>query len=238
MTDKLTEPLAADADSDPSAHDVEELRVQLTHAREGLVKSERMGQASVERERLLRNELQHRVRNTLALVRSVFSRTVNAGGSLSEVADHFHGRLDVLSRYENVATSGLESDLHSMIWDELRAFEFDERIQVEGPELAIPQDLGFPLGLAIHELTTNSIKFGALSGSAEEVRLHITWEQVRGVVTLYWKEAGVAILAAAPMRRGFGREFLEEALPYQLGATTRFELRPGGVFCSITVPFA
>jgi hypothetical protein len=56
------------------------------------------------------------------------------------------------------------------------------------------------------------------------------------LVTIRWAEHGVAVVTAAPLRRGFGREYIEQALPYQSGATTSFELRAGGIVCSIKMP--
>lgn len=195
-------------------------------------------EASEARERILQDELQHRVRNMLAVVRSIFTRTVEAGGTIDEVADHFKGRLDAVSRYQfasAVDPSGT-IDLDMMIWDELRVFEFDTRVVVNGPEARIHYDVAVALGLALHELTTNSIKFGALTDTARGATVNVQWSLADDELTLIWEETGVSIVAPAPLPSGFGREFLESALPYQIDATTLFELRPGGIRCSITIP--
>ncbi|MDF0488433.1 sensor histidine kinase [Sphingomonas sp. H39-1-10] len=216
----------------------EALRAELKAAREQLDCATRSLAASEARERLLQNELQHRVRNMLAVVRSIFARTVEAGGALEDVADHFKGRLDAVSRYQFASAIDPRGtiDLDMMIWDELRVFEFDPRVAAAGPEARVPYDIAVVLGLAFHELATNSIKFGALADTARGATVHIRWELSQGELSLTWEETGVSIVMPAPVPRGFGREFIEAALPYQIGATTAFELRPGGIRCTITVP--
>lgn len=197
-------------------------------------------QASRDREAVLRGELQHRVRNTLAIVRSIFSRTVEAGGSLEHVADHFRGRLEAIARHQFFpsAEPHATTDFEQLVRDELFAFRFgdDDRIEVEGPETRLALDAARLLGLAVHELVTNSLKFGALSIESGRARIAATWSVSKRGLRFEWSESGVPALVAKPARRGFGREFIEQALPYQLDATTLFELRPGGLFCEIEFP--
>jgi two-component sensor histidine kinase len=210
---------------------------ELDALRERLEWLEQDRAQSVERENILRDELQHRVRNMLAIIRSIFSRTVEAGQSLDDMRDHFRGRLDALARYQVARATNPQgtSYLEDMVRDELQSFEFDERIEIEGRELAVANNVAQLLSLAIHELATNSIKFGALSSADRPTRLRIHWVSTDGSLVLHWEESGVAILSSAPARSGFGREFIERALPYQLAATTSFELKPGGVSCTIAV---
>jgi two-component sensor histidine kinase len=192
-----------------------------------------------DREFLLRGELQHRVRNMLAIIRSIFSRTVDSGGSLEDVADHFRGRLDAVAQLQSLYAmqAPAAADFEQMIRDELQPFQFgdDPRISINGPDIRLDLDVAQLMGLALHELTTNSIKFGALSGDNES-GLAIRWSSTGQMMRFEWLETGVPVIAPAPLHRGFGREFIEQALPYQLGATTSFVLRPGGVFCSIALP--
>jgi two-component sensor histidine kinase len=212
----------------------------LTETRLALEIAQRELREERERLVLLRGELQHRVRNVLAVVRSIFSRSVAAGGASEEMADHFRGRLDVLARYQLTRTfePGGSVDFETMVCDELQAAlsASDSRIAVEGPAVRLWYDAAQLIGLAIHELATNSIKFGVLSSSADRARLSIRWRVTGDIMTITWRETGVAILALAPIRTGFGREFVEEALPYQLGAVTRFDLGPGQFSCTIALP--
>ena len=129
-------------------------------------------------------------------------------------------------------------NLEQIVRDELQNFQFgeDPAIGIAGPEVGLDNRLAFPMSLAIHELATNSIKFGVLSTPTQRGHLDISWDLLDGWLRFEWSERGVPILASAPLKRGFRREFLEQALPYQVQAETIFELKPGGVFCSIAVP--
>lgn len=189
------------------------------------------------REAALRSELEHRVRNSLAITRSVFLRTMDNAETVEHARDHFVGRLDALSRYNGrLAISGeLRFDLETMIWDELlsMALGSDKRIEVSGPEVRLQQRVAGLIGLALHELATNSVKFGVLGDASSGGRLHVGWQMPGQLVRLEWRESGVPIVASAPIGSGFGRDFIENALPYQLDADTHFEFIPGGVICRI-----
>lgn len=201
---------------------------------------ERWHTGSLERERALRGEVQRQVRNNLALVRSIFARSVAAGGSLEEIVEHFQGRLDVLARYQLSRAQEQDDtvDLETMVRDELLNFQSsaDARVTVAGPELRLNHDAALAMGLALHELTSNSIKFGILSSTDPRAWLRIGWRLAGARLRILWEEGGVAILASAPLRIGFGREFIEQALPYQLGAETSFRFRPGGLSCAVDLP--
>ena len=100
----------------------------------------------------------------------------------------------------------------------------------------------FALGL--HELATNAVKYGALS--RPEGRLLVRWSLVNGPtgdwrLRVEWHESGVPVSSpsdGSPLRQGYGRELIERALPYQLGAETSYELTPEGVRCTITLPIS
>ncbi len=182
-----------------------------------------------------------RVRNMLAIIRSVFERTVATGTSLEDVAQHFTGRLDALARRQSWAAVGEGSvELEDVIRDELLTVRGVEgpRLVLEGPSAPLDLRQAELIGLAVHELVTNSIKFGALGGDGG---VSIEWSVSDGPprsVTLRWTETGVAVVGPAPMRSGFGREFIEQALPYQLHAETQFDILPGGICCMIIFPLA
>jgi len=196
-----------------------------------------------ERQQLLVAELQHRVRNILTVVRSVFGRTAEAGGPLEEVADHFRGRLDSLARTQVIVTQSATGlvDLENLIRDELLSVgAFDgPSLVIEGPEVALSPKAAEAMGLAIHELTTNALKYGALrvAGASLQIRWILNMDDggARRLV-LTWTEMGVPAIPLEPRRKGFGSELITEALPYQLGAETTLEFRGGGVRCSMSVP--
>ena len=193
--------------------------------------------AARQRETALCNELEHRVRNAMAITRSVFLRTMDNTDTVEDARDHFVGRLDALARYNARLTIGDQPrfDLETMIWDELlsMALGSDERIEVTGPEVLLQQRAAGLIGLALHELATNSVKFGVLGEPSSGGRLHVRWENRDRLVQLEWVESGVPIVASAPIANGFGRDFIENALPYQLNAETSFEFVPGGLICRI-----
>jgi two-component sensor histidine kinase len=105
--------------------------------------------------------------------------------------------------------------------------------------VALNAKLGETLGLVFHELTTNALKYGALKVSSG--CLNISWkldmdQGQPSTLHLCWSEEGVPAISVTPSRKGFGRELIEEALPYQLGADTRLEFRSGGLRWSISLP--
>ena len=92
--------------------------------------------------------------------------------------------------------------------------------------------------MALHELATNAVKYGALRQRSGTLK--VMWdlrENDRGrLVQLEWRETGVSLPTDAPVRRGYGRELIERALPYQLDAVTNFEIAADGVRCSVELP--
>lgn len=195
------------------------------------------------RQQVLVAELQHRVRNILTVIRSVFGRTAETGGDLEEIADHFRGRLDALARTQVIATADAqgEADLENLVRDELLSVGVSDgaAVRIEGPEVRLSSKAAESMGLALHELTTNALKYGALKTPGG--KLDITWSVNPGYggarrVDLTWTEQGVPAIPFRPSRQGFGRELIEEALPYRLGAETKLEFRGGGVRCHISLP--
>lgn len=209
-----------------------------------------------ERERALLAELQHRTRNLLGVVRSLADRTIAGSASLEDFRGRFRDRLGALAR-----VNGLLSRL-----EEGRRITFDQLLQAElsahglvdaegkGPQVRLGGPRGIrlrsatvqTLALGLHELATNALKHGALS--RPEGRLAVAWALVPGPsgerrLRVDWRESGLAPLDGpeegnvTPMRRrGYGRELIERALPYQLQAETSYDLAPDGVRCTITLP--
>ena len=193
-------------------------------------------------QRLLMAELQHRVKNILAVVRSIFARSVAGDDEPDSGAHHFRGRLDSLARTQNVLARTPEGgiDLEEMVCDELTSHgaQPGEQINIVGPPIRLRQKAAEALGLAIHELATNASKYGALATGSG--RIAVTWRLYdRGAgprLAFKWVETGVKLIDPSPSRIGFGRELIEQGLPYQLGATTALEFASGGVRCAIELP--
>jgi PAS domain S-box-containing protein len=187
-------------------------------------------------------ELQHRVRNTLAVVRSIARRTAETSDSVEEMASHLQGRLDAFSRVQAVVTRNPEAGvgLGSLIEDELLAHAAREgdRLLIEGSSISLKPRPAESLSLAIHELTTNAVKYGALSSS--EGRIKVRWfrevEDGEERLKLIWEESGVDMSRSHPDRTGFGLELLQRTLPYDLRARTELEFRPQGVRFTLDMP--
>ncbi len=193
-------------------------------------------------------ELQHRTRNLLGVVQSIAQQTLKSSGSLDDFGPRFGDRLRALSRVQGLL-SRAESEpitIGALLRLELDALGADstcERVVLTGPEVPLRRSSVQTLALALHELATNALKHGALA--TDTGRLSVVWQvtHTEGAgrrLSLEWVEEGAAMGSENRLRveTGYGRELIERALPYSLGATTRFELLPEGVRCSIALPLA
>jgi two-component system, chemotaxis family, CheB/CheR fusion protein len=195
-----------------------------------------------ERQRLLMAELQHRVKNILAVVRSIASRTLENTDDLDDFSAHFDGRLQALARTQNVLTrtgSG-RIDLEELVSEELltHAPHEEGQVAIEGPQIDLKDRAAEIFALALHELATNAVKYGALAHPRGHIA--VSWRVLRTAggsrLSLEWRETGVPALNPSPARLGFGRDLIERGLPYELGAATSLEFLPGGVRCTIELP--
>ena len=195
-----------------------------------------------EHQQTLLAELQHRVRNTLAVVRSIARRTAENSDNVDDMLAHFEGRLDAFSRAQAALTRNAEVsvDLASLIEDELVAHAAREgpRLHMKGPKVTLAAAAAERLSLAVHELATNAVKHGALS--SERGTISIRWRRDRGAngeqLGLLWEEQGVDIAAGDEPSEGFGMELLRRSLPYDLQAETTVELRPNGLRFELSMP--
>lgn len=196
-----------------------------------------------ETQQLLIGELQHRTRNLLAIVRSIARQTQVTTNSSEEFFVRFHERLAALSRVQALLSrgEGPGADLREMVDGELKAHGAsaqDPRVTVRGPYVAISAKMVQGLTLALHELCTNAVKHGALG--QDQARLAVSWEVWRGddpsVLELDWAETGVHLLGQTCQRRGFGRELIERAIPYELNGETCWSVKSDGVHCNLRVP--
>jgi two-component system CheB/CheR fusion protein len=190
---------------------------------------------------LLLGELQHRVRNVLGVVRSIVARTVRSSSNLDDLAAHLDGRLQTLSRTQGIFTrDGVATlELGDIVRDELAAIDAREaQIAIEGQPVKLRREAAETFALALHELATNAVKYGALSEPTG--RLAISWRLVNTSqgprLSLEWRESGVRSLERTPSRTGFGRELIERGLPYELGANTSIEFAKDGVRALIELP--
>ena len=208
----------------------------------GTVKAEAALRESEARLKLLLAELQHRVRNTLAVVKSLITRTADSSESVEEMAAHLAGRLDALARVQSAVTRNPERgvELISLVSDELlaHAAHEGEQLDIKGPELALRPKAAESLSLALHELATNAVKHGALVG--RDGKIAIKWKLdgngSEPALQFSWEEKSGNGKIATPERSGFGMELLTRILPYDLGAKTMVEFPPSGFRFKMELP--
>ena len=186
-----------------------------------------------EQRKLLINELNHRVKNTLAVVQSIASQTLRSAPSLPEAGRSLSGRLVSLAKAHDILTQENWSgaDLRELVIASCTAHAARERFQLAGEAVWLPPSLALSLALALHELTTNAIKYGALSTAQGMVV--ISWTVGDGAnrqrLRLEWRESGGPPVAP-PERMGFGTRMLRRILDPESGsASVTFETT--GVVC-------
>jgi len=190
---------------------------------------------------LLINELNHRVKNTLATVQSIAAQTLRTGALDLEVRHRLDARLVALSDAHNLLTehNWEGSTLRRVVEMALRPHESDreKRFVVEGPEIKLSPKSALAFAMAIHELATNAIKYGALSNESGQVA--IRWQVIRGEeeprLQLVWRESGGPAVAP-PTRKGFGSRLIERGLAADLGGRVELTYPTSGVVCTIDAP--
>ena len=194
-----------------------------------------------ERQQLLLNELNHRVKNTLATVQSIAVQTLRNAENTVQARHHFEGRLIALSRVHNILT--LENwegaSLRSVIADSIAPYrdEERERFETEGPNVSVPAKYALALAMALHELCTNAVKYGALSNEKGRVRIEWNLSARNGSpqLTIRWTEVGGPPVRP-PSRRGFGSRLIELGLKQDLGGNVQIDFASTGVSCMIEAP--
>ncbi|GAO40956.1 putative two-component hybrid sensor and regulator [Sphingomonas changbaiensis NBRC 104936] len=197
-----------------------------------------------ETQRVLVGELQHRTRNLLAIARSIAQQTIRSSPSLEEFGQVYSDRLSALSRVQGLLSKGdgFTVTLGELIRGEIEAHGGslgNGKVTIDGPELALSSREVQVLTLVLHELATNAVKYGALG--KPDGKLSISWSVARAngqaAANIEWVETGVDLdVHAANGKRGFGRDLIERAVPYDLGAKTSFAFRQDGLWCELRVP--
>jgi two-component system CheB/CheR fusion protein len=196
-----------------------------------------------ERQRLLLAELQHRVRNTLGVVRSIARRSAETSSTVEDYAAHLDGRLNAFARTQALVTRDPEGgvDLEYIVVEELLGYHAreGEQVQVSGPAVRLQPKASETFGLALHELATNALKYGALSQPAGRVEISWRIDEASEPARLIfeWRERGGPAVEP-PRRRGFGMELLERTVDFELKGQTTLTFDPSGLQCTISIPLS
>jgi two-component sensor histidine kinase len=186
---------------------------------------------------LLIDELNHRVKNTLSTVQSLAAQTARSAGSVAAFEQVFLDRLQALSRAHNLLTERgwRGAELGELIRATLAAHDTDgARISIEGPPIRLGPNSAVTVNLAVHELATNAIKYGALS--SPQGRVEVRWADVGDAMEFLWRESGLQDVAP-PTRQGFGSRLLRAAAR-ELDAEVEPRHTPQGYVYAWRVPFS
>jgi PAS domain S-box-containing protein len=192
-----------------------------------------------EHQKLLINELNHRVKNTLSIVQALAMQSFADGSDPATSRQTFDARLNALSAAHNLLTmqnwegAGLVETVRASVTATAGANV--SRFTIVGPEIPLPAQTAVSLAMAIHELCTNAIKYGALSNGSGTVDVRWTAEKAEGdlvALTFVWTESGGPTVEA-PERRGFGTRLIERGLSAELRSKATMDFRPRGLQCTI-----
>ena len=186
-----------------------------------------------ERRRLLVNELNHRVKNTLATVQAIAAQSLQ--GVAPEAAERFTARLMALSRANDVLVDeewrgGTLGAIAAQV-----ASPYGDRFDVDGPHVTLPPKAAVAMALALHELATNAAKYGALS--VPQGRVGLAWRLDDARFVLTWRETG-GPQVRAPDRQGFGARLIRRGLATELQAEVVLDYAADGLVCTVAAPAA
>jgi PAS domain S-box-containing protein len=193
-----------------------------------------------EHKSLLIAELDHRVKNMLAIVSAVVSRTQETSSSMADFVTAFDGRVRSMA-----TTHELLSYRH---WHGLLLAELVRRVlapyatagttQIEGPDVILSAEAGHTMAMVLHELATNAAKFGALS--TKDGRVSVRWGHLRNgdaesPLCVWWEESGGPTVRPQA-RSGYGTSVIRDLIPYELGGRVDIVHAPDGVRCTLEIP--
>jgi len=195
---------------------------------------------SEERQRLLAEEVDHRAKNLLTVVQSILQLT--QADDIESYQKAVSGRIMALARSHSLiaASRWRGADLAQIVDDELAPYRAYEgattraHVEVTGPSVILRPAAAQSLAIVVHELTTNAVKYGALSSS--EGRLSVDWRVTEDGLSLTWDEAGGAPLAGPPQRHSFGTRIVAASIERELDGRITFDWRREGLVVSILVP--
>ena len=197
--------------------------------------------ASEDRQNLLVRELHHRVRNTLATVQAVLNASLRSSVNMTEFGQSFGGRITSLSKTHAMITEDRAQVVSFEGLLQVGLVAYDEpgrhRITLQGPQVFLSSELAVPVGMALHEMTANAVRHGALAHA--DGRVEVTWavhEEASGRTLRWtWNEHD-GPPASLPTREGFGIGLLRQLLTYQAHGTVDLAFEPDGLRIDVAMP--
>jgi PAS domain S-box-containing protein len=194
-----------------------------------------------EHQRLLINELNHRVKNTLATVQSIASQSLRNAETADEARRTVEERLFALARAHDVLTgeNWEGAGLREIVTEAVSPYrhEREDRFRIVGPDARLSPRMALAIAMALQELATNAVKYGALSDEVGQVE--IAWSIDGGSVgprlRLAWRESGGPPVEA-PTRRGFGTRLIERSLAQDLHGEVNIDFASTGLVCTLIAP--
>jgi len=193
------------------------------------------------RQRMLVNELNHRVKNSLATVQAIAAQSLRGDDVSPDARERFMARLIALARANDVlvAETWLGASLDSVAAQMANPHGDEERFSIAGPEVHLSPQTATAMALGLHELATNAAKYGALS--TPQGRVSLIWsvdgEGAGRRLRLTWRETGGPEVGQ-PGPPGFGSRLIERGLASELKANVRLDYAPGGVVFSLSAPLS
>ena len=195
--------------------------------------------AAERRQALLMGELDHRVKNTLAMVLAISARTASHVRTIEEFQKSFAGRIQALAATHTLLSNASWENLQikDVLKVELAPYTTlsGGRVTMEGLDILVDSKTAVSLGLVFHELTTNAVKYGALSTRSGKVSVRRIGLAEDGALMIEWEERD-GPLVTTPTSSGFGQTLISRSLGSGPGGGTKLEYRPTGVVCQISIP--
>ncbi|MPR10857.1 PAS domain-containing sensor histidine kinase [Microvirga tunisiensis] len=196
-----------------------------------------------EHQKVLIDELNHRVKNTLATVQSIATQTVRTAPTIEAFSENFEARLLALSKAHELLTRQAWTgvNLRDIVCQELEPYDDGSttRVRLEGPDLTLEPRVGLALSLVLHELTTNAAKYGALS--TEQGLVTVRWSAsgsgASDVLRVDWIESGGPAVTP-PAKRSFGTRLIERSMTKDLQGKATLDFDPAGLRCILELPLA
>lgn len=195
--------------------------------------------AAEAQQKTLIDELNHRVKNTLATVQSLAAQTARHCANADDFAPQFEARLIGLARAHDLLSrrQWRDAPLDLLVQESLAPFATSERIELRGASLTIDPRAALALTMALNELATNAVKYGALA--RESGRLALVWnivdDEAGQALALDWQERG-GPPARAPSQLGFGMRLLRRSIEGDLAGTLELAFEPAGLTCRMRIP--